>query len=119
MGNSPLYPGLNSLQRANLLFLMAAGLLRKGNFYASRVLLTAAAALSVVPKVLLAEFCTDGQCSGGDEVTKAKLAADAAEKYQFKPEDTIFSKIANKEVPADIIFEDDKVGKWRKKKRYR
>lgn len=85
---------------------MALQALRRTNFYTSKLLLTAAAALSVVPKVLVAEFCTNGQCS--DEAQKAKLAAEAAEKYQFQPQDTIFGKILRKEIPADIIYEDEK-----------
>ena len=55
----------------------------------------------------MAEFCTDGKCN--DEVEKAKLASEAADKYQFQPQDTIFSKIIRKEIPADIIYEDEKV----------
>ena len=86
---------------------MALHALRRTNFYASKLLLTAAAALSVAPKVLAAEFCTNGHCN--DEVKKAKLSAEAAEKYQFQPQDTIFSKILRKEIPADIIYEDEKV----------
>ena len=86
---------------------MALQALRRTNFYASKLLLTAAAALSVAPKVLVAELCTNGQCN--DEVEKAKLAAEAAEKYQFQPQDTIFGKILRKEIPADIIYEDEKV----------
>ena len=86
---------------------MALFVLGRANFYASRLLLTAAAALSVAPKVLMAEFCSSGKCN--DEVEKAKLASEAAEKYQFQPQDTIFGKILRKEVPADIIYEDEKV----------
>ena len=86
---------------------MALHALRRTNFYASKLLLTAAAALSVVPKMLAAEFCTNGHCN--DEVKNAKLAAEVAEKYQFQPQDTIFSKILRKEIPADIIYEDEKV----------
>ena len=82
---------------------MASIILRRTNFYASRLFLTAAAALSVAPKILTAEFCSTGKCN--DEVEKAKLAG--AEKYQ--PQDTIFGKILRKEIPADIIYEDDKV----------
>ena len=69
---------------------MALHALRRTNFYASKLLLTAAAALSVAPKVLAAEFCTNGHCN--DEVKKAKLSAEAAEKYQFQPQDTILAK---------------------------
>lgn len=86
---------------------MALHALHRTNFCASKLLLTAAAALSVAPKVLMAEFCTSGQCN--DEVDKAKLAAEAADKYQFQPQDTIFGKIIRKEIPADIIYEDEKV----------
>lgn len=86
---------------------MALHALHRTNLYASKLLLTAAAALSVAPKVLMAEFCTSGQCN--DEVDKAKLAAEAADKYQFQPQDTIFGKIIRKEIPADIIYEDEKV----------
>jgi len=86
---------------------MALFVMRRSNFFASKLLLTAAAAISVAPKLILAELCTNGaQCS--DEVQKAKLASEAAEKY--RPEDSIFSKIIRKEVPADIIYEDEKVG---------
>lgn len=84
---------------------MALFVLRRSNFYASRLFLTAAAALSVAPKILMAEFCSTGKCN--DEVEKAKLASEAAEKYQ--PQDTIFGKILRKEIPADIIYEDEKV----------
>lgn len=83
---------------------MASIILHRTNFYASRLFLTAAAALSVAPKILTAEFCSTGKCN--DEVEKAKLASVAAEKYQ--PQDTIFGKILRKEIPADIIYEDDK-----------
>ena len=86
---------------------MALHALRRTNVYASKLLLTAAAALSVVPKMLAAEFCTNGHCN--DEVKNAKLAAEAAGKYQFQPQDTIFSKILRKEIPADIIYEDEEV----------
>ena len=80
--------------------------LRRSRSFASKLLLTAAAALSVTPRVTMAELCTDGgKCN--DEVEKAKLVAEASEKY--KPEDSIFMKIIRKEIPADIVYEDDKV----------
>lgn len=88
-----------------LLLKMALETVRRSTLFTSKLLLTAAAALSVAPKLLRAEFCSDGKCS--DEVEKAKLASDAAEKY--RPEDSIFSKIIRKEIPADIIHEDEKV----------
>ena len=85
---------------------MALCALRRNTFFASKLFLTAAAAFSVAPKLILAEFCTEGKCS--DEVEKAKLASKAAEKYQ--PDDSIFGKIIRKEAPADIVYEDEKVG---------
>ena len=89
----------------SILWKMALETVRRSTFFTSKLLLTAAAAFSVAPKLLRAEFCSDGKCS--DEVEKAKLASDAAEKY--RPEDSIFSKIIRKEIPADIIHEDEKV----------
>ena len=89
----------------SFLLKMALETVRRSTFFTSKLLLTAAAAFSVAPKLLRAEFCSDGKCS--DEVEKAKLASDAAEKY--RPEDSIFSKIIRKEIPADIIHEDEKV----------
>ncbi|XP_078266011.1 putative HIT-like protein Synpcc7942_1390 [Rhinoraja longicauda] len=41
-----------------------------------------------------------------NEVLKAKLADDARKKYGNQPP-TLFSKIIDKSVPADIIYEDD------------
>lgn len=41
-----------------------------------------------------------------DEVTKAKVAASNDNE---RPTGTIFSKIINKEIPADILYEDDMV----------
>ena len=41
-----------------------------------------------------------------DEVTKAKVAASNDNE---RPAGTIFSKIINKEIPADILYEDDMV----------
>ena len=85
--------------------MMALFALRRSNIFASKLLLTAAAAITVAPRLIFSELCTDSKCS--DEVEKAKLASEAAEKY--KPEDSIFSKIIRKEIPADIVYEDDKV----------
>ena len=42
-----------------------------------------------------------------DEVSKAQEAAKDASKSREEP--TIFAKIINKEIPANIIHEDDKV----------
>ncbi|XP_019620903.1 PREDICTED: histidine triad nucleotide-binding protein 1-like [Branchiostoma belcheri] len=66
-----------------------------------------AAALSFAPRVVLAnQVCTSGthDC---DEVSKAQAAAEARQKYG-NPEPTIFSKILDGSIPADIIHEDDK-----------
>ncbi|XP_013380111.1 uncharacterized protein LOC106151410 [Lingula anatina] len=68
------------------------------------------AALSVTPGIAAsAQVCSATRTfsSGSDEVEKAKLAAAAREKYGKEP--TIFSKIIDKTIPADIIYEDDKV----------
>lgn len=96
---------LAQLGGLSYLLKMALESVRRSTFFTSKLLLTAAAAFSVAPKLLRAEFCSDGKCS--DEVEKAKLAADAAEKY--RPEDSIFSKIIRKEIPADILHEDEEV----------
>ena len=47
------------------------------------------------------QFCTSGSINC-DEVKKSQEAVKTAEP-------TIFSKILNKSIPADIIYEDDKV----------
>ncbi|KAI1883026.1 hypothetical protein AGOR_G00241000 [Albula goreensis] len=49
-----------------------------------------------------------GFCSAtSDEVAKARLADEARKKYgNLAP--TIFSKVIDKSIPADIIYEDDK-----------
>ncbi|XP_078406915.1 putative HIT-like protein Synpcc7942_1390 [Cetorhinus maximus] len=50
-----------------------------------------------------------GCCSSkvnGSEVLKAKLADDARKKYGNQPP-TLFTKIIDKSLPADILYEDD------------
>ena len=47
-------------------------------------------------------FQTFCEAAGSDEVSKAKQAKKTAEP-------TIFSKIIDKTIPADIIYEDDQV----------
>lgn len=69
--------------------------------------------------IALCVMClSDGQrplCTKSDEV---KLAEEASKKYG-SPAPTIFSKVIDKSIPADIIYEDDKVNsqhlqnKWR------
>ncbi|XP_067850111.1 adenosine 5'-monophosphoramidase HINT2-like isoform X2 [Heptranchias perlo] len=52
-----------------------------------------------------------GYCSSkmkGSEVLKAKLADDARKKYRNQPP-TLFSKIIDKSIPADILYEDDQL----------
>ncbi|XP_066265619.1 adenosine 5'-monophosphoramidase HINT1-like [Branchiostoma lanceolatum] len=66
-----------------------------------------AAALSFAPRIVLTnQVCTSGS-HGCDEVSKAQAAAEARQKYG-NPEPTIFSKILDGSIPADIIHEDDK-----------
>ena len=81
----------------------------RGSFSSSRLFIAAATTLSFAPKLLFANVCTTSDCS--DEVKKAQFAASAADKYgdKYKPEDSIFSKILRKEIPADIVYEDEKV----------
>lgn len=57
-------------------------------------------------------LCVDPQkpthrplCTKGDEV---RLAGEASKKYR-NPAPTIFSKVIDKSIPADIIYEDEKV----------
>ena len=84
-------------------FLLRAA--RGRNLLSSKLFITTATALSFAPKLLYANICTTSDCS--DEVKKAQFAADPANKY--KPEDSIFAKILRKEIPADIVYEDEKV----------
>ena len=46
-----------------------------------------------------------------DEVAKAHAAAAGVANASVSPKPTIFTKILNKEIPADIVYEDDKVAK--------
>ena len=47
--------------------------------------------------------------SSEDEVGKAHAAAAGVGNSSKPPQPTIFTKILNKEIPADIVYEDDKV----------
>lgn len=47
--------------------------------------------------------------SSEDEVGKAHAAAAGVGNSSVPPQPTIFTKILNKEIPADIVYEDDKV----------
>jgi hypothetical protein len=55
------------------------------------------------------KFCSTGRGEGCDEMSKAKLAAEEYQGGKYTSGDTIFGKILRKEIPADIIHEDDKV----------
>ena len=54
---------------------------------------------------LLKVACAKGLCT--DEIERAKQAADMAKKTLGEP--TIFSKIIDKSIPAEILYEDDQV----------
>ena len=71
-------------------------------FFSGRLLLTTVATLSVLPRSIRAEkFCSSpGGCT---EPSKAKQATE-----RYTTGDTIFGKILRKEIPADIVYEDDK-----------
>ena len=74
-------------------------------------LIYTAAALSVSPfSVMSKEFCTSkvGCTEHGDEVQKAAKAEEELKRHG-QPADTIFGKILRKEIPAKIIYEDEKV----------
>lgn len=76
-------------------------------FFTRHLLVTAVASLSVVPRSVRAEkFCSSS--SGCDEVTKAKEAAEIHSSGKYTSGDTIFGKILRKEIPADVVYEDDK-----------
>ncbi|XP_032238065.2 uncharacterized HIT-like protein slr1234 [Nematostella vectensis] len=78
-------------------------LCRTSTFLSRKTIITTAAALSLAPRLLAGsrEFCKTPILQS-DEVEKAKEAA------KTKGEPTIFDKILSKEIPADIIYEDDK-----------
>lgn len=72
----------------------------------------AAGIASMVISVHIACLCVDPQkpnqrplCTKSDEV---RLAEEASKKYG-NPAPTIFSKVIDKSIPADIIYEDEKV----------
>ena len=51
--------------------------------------------------------CKQEYCKSGDEVSAAKKASTEQSAVGQKP--TIFSKIIDKSIPADIVYEDDQV----------
>lgn len=52
-------------------------------------------------------MCQRTLCTKSDEV---RLAEEASKKYG-SPAPTIFSKVIDKSIPADVIYEDEKVNK--------
>ena len=59
----------------------------------------------MVSKLIFQTMASKEFCSGGDEVSAAQKAS--TEYAGAKP--TIFSKIIDKSIPADIVYEDDQV----------
>ena len=84
-------------------------LFRPFSLISRRLLVTTFATLSFLPRgVRVEKFCSTGD-DGCDEVSKAKLAAEEYQGGKYTSGDTIFGKILRKEIPADVIYEDDKV----------
>lgn len=84
--------------------------LRPFSLISRRLLVTTVATLSFLPRgVRVEKFCSTGRGEGCDEMSKAKLAAEEYQGGKYTSGDTIFGKILRKEIPADIIHEDDKV----------
>ncbi|XP_071941451.1 adenosine 5'-monophosphoramidase HINT1-like [Antedon mediterranea] len=71
-----------------------------------QLLVPLVAALTFKPHFALALGGQSFTRSMSDEVEKANVAA--AKQVYSQPEPTIFSKILDKSIPADIIYEDDK-----------
>lgn len=79
----------------------------------NRLLVTAVATLSLLPRVIKVEtFCTTAMDSGCDETSKAKVAAEQFQGGKYTSGDTIFGKILRKEIPADVIYEDNMVNRY-------
>lgn len=84
--------------------------LRPFSLISRRLLVTTVATLSFLPRgVRVEKFCSTGRGEGCDEMSKAKLAAEEYQGGKYTSGDTIFGKILRKEIPADVIHEDDKV----------
>lgn len=81
-----------------------ASIVRQGfRLFNQRTLLTTAAALSIAPRLIAGQsYFSTGRKLCSDE-------ADKAASQHSQNEDTVFGKILRKEIPADIIYEDDKV----------
>ena len=76
-----------------------------------RLFVTTVATLSFLPRNVtrVEKFCSAGRGEGCDEMSKAKLAAEEYQGGKYTSGDTIFGKILRKEIPADVVYEDDKV----------
>nr|AFM85651.1 histidine triad nucleotide-binding protein 2 [Callorhinchus milii] len=84
---------------------MAAGL-GLGLLPRQRQLLVRLTVVLLTPRVWGCERVYSSSKGQQDEVLKAKLADEARKKYGNPPA-TLFSKIIDKTIPADIIYEDD------------
>ena len=74
-----------------------------------RAIIYAAAALSISPF----SVCSKNSCSndkGCHDEVKNSILADKARKENGGNFDTVFAKILRKEIKADIVYEDEKVG---------
>ena len=75
-----------------------------------RLLVTTVATLSFLPRgVKFEKFCTTSTGEGCDEMSKAKVAGEEYQGGKYTSGDTIFGQILRKEIPADVIYEDEKV----------
>lgn len=74
-----------------------------------RLFVTTVATLSFLPRgVRVEKYCTN-RGEGCNETSKVKRASEEYQGGKYTTGDTIFGKILRKEIPADVIYEDDKV----------
>ncbi|XP_028399479.1 uncharacterized protein LOC114522900 [Dendronephthya gigantea] len=74
-----------------------------------RLFVTTVATFSFLPRsVQVEKFCTNRGEGCDDGASKAKLASEEYQGGKYTTGDTIFGKILRKEIPADMIYEDDK-----------
>ena len=64
-------------------------------------------------KYLVSNFHHTPQWSASEDKSEVRQAREAAASKALSQEPTVFSKILSKEIPADIIHEDDKVTFWK------
>ena len=74
-----------------------------------RLFVTTIAAVSYIPQVAKAQKFCSKQNEGLNGNIKLKIPIDNSTEGKYNTGDTIFAKILRKEIPADIIYEDDKV----------